>query len=79
VDVADYHMAALKKNDYAQAGLVDAGAEKFYVTKGPEGMWCRTCVPVRAWHNWTKVCPKCGELTVPESELNLPKMQEYIP
>lgn len=77
VEVDDRHMPALRRQDYASAGLVDANAEKFYVTKGPEGMWCRQCI--RAWHNWTKTCPKCGQPTIPESELNLPKMTEYVP
>lgn len=77
VDVDDRHMPALRSQDYASAGLVDAGAEKFYVTRGPEAMWCRQCI--RSWHNWTKTCPKCGQETIPESELNLPKLAEYIP
>ena len=33
----------LKAQDYASAGLVDAGPEKFFVRQGPEGRWCPHC------------------------------------
>jgi len=63
---------ALRKlagQDYAAAGLVDAGPEKFFVRRGPEGRWCPHC-PVNTIHySWTKVCPSCGGETVPESEM----------
>jgi hypothetical protein len=73
---------ALKKlggQDYAQAGLVDAGPEKFAVRNTQtEGRWCRTCG--RLWHAWAKVCSKCGQETVLESEMDrtLPEGQ-YAP
>jgi hypothetical protein len=83
VDVADHHMAALKNNDYAQAGLVDAGAEKFIVNGGTEGMWCAgQGTPQhqpKMWYQWHKACPKCGDATIPESELVLPVLEKYIP
>lgn len=77
--VEQRQLAKLRNQDYASAGLVDAGPEKFSVDsrKGPEGRWCRPCV--RSYHSWTKICPKCNGETIPESELNLPRMTEYVP
>ena len=80
VDVAEHHMAALKKNDYAQAGLVDAGAEKIVVHGGPEGRWCPACPNNTIWHSWTKTCPDCHAATVPESEMSRVKLEgQYLP
>ena len=45
----------LKAQDYASAGLVDAGPEKFFVKQGPEGRWCPGCRTI--WHSWTKCAP----------------------
>ena len=39
----------LKGQDYASAGLVDAGPEKFFVKQGPEGRWCKGCNTL--WHS----------------------------
>ena len=36
-------LAKLASQDYASAGLVDAGPEKFFVRRGPEGRWCPHC------------------------------------
>lgn len=77
VDVDDRHMPALRNQNYAQGGLVDAGPEKFYTTKGPEGRWCPDCL--KLWHSWTKYCNLCQQPTIPESEMVLPKLEEYIP
>jgi hypothetical protein len=73
-------MEKLKKQDYASAGLVDAGPEKFFVKKGPEGRWCESCPSNTIYHSWTKYCPKCYRETVPESRMTreLPSGQ-YIP
>ena len=60
----------LKAQDYASAGLVDAGPEKFFVRRGPEGRWCPTCPSNTLWQPWTSACPKCGGETVPESEMS---------
>lgn len=63
---------ALKKlagQDYASAGLVDAGPEKFVVRSGPEGRYCPHCPNNTIWHNWKKVCPDCGLHTILESEM----------
>ena len=80
VDVADHHMAALKNNDYAQAGLVDAGAEKHYTRGGPEGRWCPECPDNTIWHSWTKHCPGCGSETVPEGQmLVIETTGQYMP
>lgn len=80
VDVAEHHMAALKTNNYAQGGLVDAGAEKHFIRGGPQGRWCPECPSNTIYHSWTKHCPACGGETVPESEMTreLPGGQ-YVP
>jgi hypothetical protein len=74
---------ALKKlagQDYASAGLVDAGPEKFFVRRGPEGRWCPHCANNTIFHSWTRSCPSCGGETIPESEMSrdLPGGQ-YMP
>lgn len=71
----------LKNQDYASAGLVDAGPEKFAVNRrqAPEGRWCPECPNNTIYHSWTKTCPHCGAVTVPESEMSVVKMDEYIP
>ncbi len=74
---------ALKKlaaQDYASAGLVDAGPEKFFVRRGPEGRWCPGCTSNTIYHSWTKTCPHCGGETVPESEMTRAKPEgQYMP
>jgi len=61
----------LRNQDYAQAGLVDAGPQKEFVGKTKKaGRWCKNCL--RLWHSWAKVCSKCGEETVPENEMEMP-------
>ena len=73
-------LAKLRNQDYASAGLVDAGPEKFFVKRGPEGRWCPACTNNTIFHSWTKHCPSCGSETVPESEMarELPAGQ-YMP
>ncbi|HEV2355691.1 MAG TPA: hypothetical protein VGR89_15695 [Puia sp.] len=66
VEVADHHMAALKNNDYAQAGLVNAGAEKYFVKSIPSGRWCRECN--FTGYAWMETCSKCGMQTIPEQD-----------
>ena len=70
----------LRNQDYASAGLVDAGPEKFFVKRGPEGRWCPGCSNNTIFHSWTKHCPSCGSETIPESEMarDLPAGQ-YMP
>ncbi len=74
---------ALKKlagQDYASAGLVDAGPEKFFVKSGPEGRWCPACPCNTIYHSWTRTCPQCGAETVPESEMARVKPEgPYMP
>ena len=70
----------LKGQDYASAGLVDAGPEKFFVRRGPEGRWCPHCPSNTIHHSWTKACPSCGGETVPESEMTRVKPEgQYMP
>ena len=57
----------LRNQDYASAGLVDAGPEKFFTTRKDDGRWCKPCR--RVWNRWSAVCPKCGRDTVPEAEM----------
>jgi hypothetical protein len=57
----------LAGQDYAQAGLVDAGPEKFFTARKDDGRWCRPCR--RVWQRWSVTCPKCGGDTVPEADM----------
>jgi hypothetical protein len=78
VDVAERHMAALKSQDYASAGLVDAGAEKQFIRdEKKRGRWCKSCN--RLWNAWNAVCAKCGAETIPELDMDrdLPEGQYY--
>ena len=79
--VERHHLAKLRNQDYAQAGLVDAGPEKHYVRRGPEGRWCPHCPSNPIHHSWTKTCPSCGGATIPESEMARREvtMEDYIP
>jgi hypothetical protein len=74
---------ALKKlagQDYASAGLVDAGPEKHFVKGGPEGRWCPHCPCNTIYHSWTRTCPSCGGETIPESEMVRAKPEgQYLP
>lgn len=79
VEVEDRHMAALKNQTYAQGGLVDAGAEKFFTRKGPEGRFCFSCPDNTIQHSWKKICPSCGAETRPESEMSRELPEKYIP
>jgi hypothetical protein len=82
-DTDPFERKQLKKlqgQDYAAAGLVDAGPEKFAVGKvhkGPEGRWCPECPNNTIWHSWTKQCPSCGADTVPESDMVVVKREGY--
>jgi predicted RNA-binding Zn-ribbon protein involved in translation (DUF1610 family) len=77
-NVDDQYMPALRNQEYAAAGLVDANAEKFFTVKGPDGRWCASCAFLA--HAWSLSCPKCGGDTVPESQMSRPKLGgQYIP
>ena len=70
----------LRNQDYASAGLVDAGPEKFFVRRGPEGRWCPHCPSNTIWHSWAKRCPECDGETVPESEMSRERLAgPYVP
>ena len=75
----DRQLRKLKNQDYASAGLVDAGPEKYFVTSGPEGRFCPGCPDNTIWHSWTGTCPSCGSPTITESERDRTRMTEYIP
>src|ERR1700722_9284490 len=65
-DVKDANaLRKLKNQDYASAGLVDAGPEKQFI-KDPrkQGRWCKQCN--RLWQAWTLQCNKCGVDTILE-------------
>jgi predicted RNA-binding Zn-ribbon protein involved in translation (DUF1610 family) len=69
----------LRSQDYASAGLVDAGPEKFFTVRGPAGRWCPDCPDNTIWHGWTRTCPSCGGQTVPESQMSRDLPEKYIP
>ena len=77
LDDGDPQLRKLRNQDYASAGLVDAGPEKFFVRRGPEGRWCPACHNNTIHHSWTRSCPSCGAETVPESQMarDLPEGQ----
>jgi hypothetical protein len=57
----------LRGQDYASAGLVDAGPEKFFTVRKNDGRWCKPCR--RVWNRWSLTCPKCGHDTASEAEM----------
>ena len=65
--VDDKYLPALQRQDYASAGLVDAGPEKHFTTTRDDGRWCKPCR--RVWNRWNKQCPVCDGETLPESEM----------
>jgi hypothetical protein len=60
-------LAKLQRQDYASAGLVDAGPEKFFTVRKDDGRWCAPCRFLA--HSWALVCPKCGADTIPEADM----------
>src|ERR1700722_12666839 len=60
----------LKNQDYASAGLVDAGPEKQFVARKGGVRWCRQCNFLA--HAWSSVCPKCGIETISEEDMERP-------
>jgi hypothetical protein len=80
VEVEDRHMPALKNQQYASAGLVDAGPEKHFIRSGPEGRWCASCPSNTIYHAWKTICPRCGAETLPESGMERIKLPgHYMP
>jgi hypothetical protein len=58
----------LRNQDYASAGLVDAGPEKFFTVKArAAGRWCRGCNTL--YYAWKTECARCGLETIPEGEM----------
>ncbi len=63
----------LRNQDYASAGLVDAGPEKQFIRdKRKNGRWCPECHFLG--HSWMETCSRCIRAgreveTVPESEM----------
>jgi hypothetical protein len=60
-------LAKLRNQDYASAGLVDAGPEKFFTVRKDDGRWCVSCRFLA--HAWAHVCPRCGRDTIPETDM----------
>lgn len=61
----------LKNQDYASAGLVDAGPEKQFISdKRKQGRWCASCLFLG--HAWMRECSKCHGPTVAEADMVLP-------
>lgn len=67
----------LQNQDYASAGLVDAGPEKQFIkdTK-KKGRWCPKCNFLG--HSWMKVHDKCGTETIPEPDMDVPNFPRDI-
>lgn len=66
VDVDERHIPALRAQQYASAGLVDAGPEKQFIRDvKKQGKWCVSCK--KLWHSWKGEC--CGQPTLSESEM----------
>lgn len=80
IEDGDPQLRKLKNQDYAVAGLVDAGPEKFSMRSKQEGRWCPSCPDNTIWHSWTKVCPSCSGETVPEADMTIVKTEgQYVP
>lgn len=63
-------LAKLRNQDYASAGLVDAGPQKEFISSGKRnGRWCRSCNFLG--HSWMRECNKCGGETIPEDDREL--------
>lgn len=67
LDDGSPQLKKLAGQDYASAGLVDAGPEKFFTVRKDDGRWCKPCR--RVWNRWSATCPKCGRDTVSEAEM----------
>jgi hypothetical protein len=69
-DIKDANaLRKLKNQDYASAGLVDAGPEKQFIHKATvPGMWCHQCNFLG--HAWMKQCNKCGGDTISETDMD---------
>jgi hypothetical protein len=68
VDVDERHIPALQAQQYATAGLVDAGPEKQFIRdEKKRGRWCPDCI--KLWHAWAKTCRLCGKETLSETEM----------
>ena len=72
-------LAKLRNQDYSQAGLVDAFAEKFFTVTKDDGRYCTECR--RLWNRWNVTCVKCGRETIPETEMIKPptRIEDFIP
>lgn len=68
----------LQNQDYASAGLVDAGPEKQFIRDmRKQGRWCRDCNFLG--HAWMATCSKCGAETIPEAEMEVIRMDKWLP
>lgn len=68
----DRQLKKLASQDYSAAGLVDAGPEKYFIHGRAKGRWCTRCSFLG--HSWMNTCNKCGQETIPESEMERPKV-----
>lgn len=79
-------LAKLRGQDYAAAGLVDAGAEKFFTVRRNDGRWCPRPGCHFLANSWSLECPRCKgngivTLTIPEAEMPARKLPDgpYVP
>lgn len=66
VTVSDEHAPHVRREVGGDAGLVGYGAFRSFMGTR-DGRWCRACR--RVWNRWNLVCVKCGQDTIPESEM----------
>lgn len=68
VMLSDEHAAAIDRvAGNGTAGLVTGQAGVYTSSGKKNGRWCKTCSPARLWQAWSKICPRCGAETLPES------------
>jgi hypothetical protein len=67
VVLEDRHADALARSQHSSIGLVTKPSTGIGTKKG---RWCRPCR--RLWQAWSQVCPKCGQDTVPEADMETP-------
>lgn len=65
VSVSDETAARIRTSKLGSVGLLSGTEQHFISTKN--GRWCTACR--RLWNSWNSACPKCGDLTVPEGEM----------
>ncbi len=66
VTVADEHAPHIRRQVGGDAGLVGHGSFRTFLGTR-DGRYCLPCRFLA--QSWSKVCPRCGEPTIPEAEM----------